>query len=131
MPAVKVRRRQVGDVDILSFEGEFDASTVPAVEAIDGLIDQGRTRLVFSFARLTFIASPVLGYFVKTRKRAKGLGGGVAFSRPSKFMDVTIRTLGLDQIFDVFPDDDAAVRHFQGGTGGGPGAGADSRGADG
>jgi len=128
---VKVRRRQVGDVDVLSFEGEFDASTVPAVEAIDGLIDQGRIRLVFSFAKLTFIASPVLGYFVKTGRRLKDLGGGVALSRPSQFMEATIRTLALDQIFDVFPDDDAAVRHLQGGAGGASRSGHDAGSPDG
>jgi anti-sigma B factor antagonist len=116
---VKIRRKQVGDIDVLSFEGEFDASTVPAIEAIDGLLEQGRTRLVFSFAALTFVASPVLGYFVKVGKKLKDMGGGVVFSRPSQFMEATIRTLGLDQIFDVFEDDQAAVRHFQGGSGGG------------
>jgi len=114
---VKVRRKQVGEVDILSFEGEFDASTVPAIEAIDGLVEEGRTRLVFSFAGLTFVASPVLGYFVKIGKRLRDMGGGVVFSRPSPFMQATIRTLGLDQIFDVFADDNAAVRHFQGARG--------------
>ena len=117
---MKVRRRQVGEIDVLSFEGEFDGSTVPAIEAIDGLVEAGRTRLVFSFAALTFIASPVLGYFVKVGKRLKQAGGGVVFSRPSDFMQATIRTLGLDQIFDVFPDDAAAVRHLQGGAGAGP-----------
>ncbi|HEX5138819.1 MAG TPA: STAS domain-containing protein [Planctomycetota bacterium] len=109
---MKVRRKQVGDIDILTFEGEFDASTIPAIEAIDGLLEQGRNRLVFSFAELTFVASPVLGYFVKVGKRLKGLGGAVVFSRPSPFMEATIRTLGLDQIFDVFPDDNTALRHF-------------------
>jgi len=109
---MKVRRRQVGDVDVLTFEGEFDASTMPAIEAIDGILEQGRSRLVFSFAELTFVASPVLGYFVKVGKRVKELGGAVVFSRPSPFMQATIRTLGLDQIFDVYPDDNAALRHF-------------------
>jgi anti-anti-sigma factor len=117
MRPVRVRRKQVGGVDVLSFEGEFDASTVPAVEAIDGLVEQGRTRLVFSFAGLTFVASPVLGYFVRVGKRLKDVGGAVVFSRPSQFMEATIRTLGLDQIFDVFPDDTAAVRHLRGPAG--------------
>jgi anti-sigma B factor antagonist len=110
---MKVRRRQVGDTDVLSFEGEFDASTVHAVSEIDRLIEEGRHRFVFSFAALTFIASPVLGYFVKTAKRLRGLGGTVVFSRPSQFMQATIRTLGLDQIFDIFPDDQAALAHLR------------------
>lgn len=69
----------------------------------------------------------MIGYFVKIGKRARDLGGGVVLSRPSQFMQATIRTLGLDQIFDVFPDDDAAVRHF----GGVRGPAGDARAPDG
>jgi anti-anti-sigma factor len=111
---VKIRRKEVGGVDVLSFEGEFDASTLPAVAAIDQLIGEGRIRLVFSLAGLTFVASPVLGYFVKTSKRLKEAGGALVFSRPSHFMQAAIRTLGLDQMFEIFPDDAAAAQHLEG-----------------
>lgn len=108
---MRIERQEVGQVDILSFSGEFDASKAPLIE-IDRLVEEGRIRLVCSFAGLKFIASPVLGYLVKTAKRLKGRGGEMVLSAPSRFMRATIQTLGLDQIFEVFPDDAAAVAHF-------------------
>ncbi len=108
---MRIERRQVGDVDVLSFSGEFDASTAPLAE-IDVLVDAGHIRLVCSFRALTFITSPVIGHLVKTGKRLKGRGGELVFSEPSRFMRATIQTLGLDQIFEVFPTDDLAVAHL-------------------
>jgi len=108
---VRIERRQVGQVDVLSFTGEFDASKVPLAE-IDALVEEGRIRLVCSFGGLKFITSPVIGYLVKTAKRLKGRGGEMVFSEPSRFMRATIQTLGLDQIFEVFPSDDEAVAHL-------------------
>lgn len=108
---MRIEQRQVGQVDVLSFSGEFDNSNVPLGE-IDRLLEQGRIRLVCSFGGLKFITSAVIGYLVKTAKRLKGRGGEMVLSEPSRFMQATIQTLGLDQIFEVFPDDDAAVKHF-------------------
>lgn len=108
---MRIERRQAGPVDILSFSGEFDASKVPLAE-VDRLIEGGRTRLVCSFGELKFITSPVIGYLVKAGKRLKGRGGEMVFSAPSRFMRATIQTLGLDQIFEVFPTDAAAVEYL-------------------
>lgn len=108
---MRIERRQAGQVDILSFSGEFDASKAPLTE-IDRLVEDGRIRLVCNFRDLKFIASPVLGYLVKTGKRLKGRGGELVFSEPSRFMRATIQTLGLDQIFEVFPGDAAAFAHL-------------------
>ena len=108
---MRIERRQAGQVDVLSFLGEFDASKAPLAE-IDRLVEDGRIRLVCNFGGLKFVASPVLGYLVKTGKRLKARGGEMVFSEPSRFMRATIQTLGLDQIFEVFPDDAAAVAHF-------------------
>lgn len=108
---MRIARKQVGEVDVLSFSGEFDASKVPLAE-IDALVEEGRLRLVCSFGALTFITSPVIGYLVKTGKQVKTRGGEMVFAEPSRFMRATIQTLGLDQIFEVFPTDAAAVEHF-------------------
>lgn len=108
---MRIERLQVGEVDVLSFTGEFDASRVPLAE-IDALAEEGRIRLVCSFGGLKFITSPVIGYLVKMAKRLKGRGGELVFSEPSRFMRATIQTLGLDQIFEVFPSDAAAVAYL-------------------
>jgi anti-anti-sigma factor len=108
---VRIAPKRLGEIDVLSFSGEFDASKAPVAE-IDDLIASGRRRLVCSFGELRFITSPVIGYLVKSAKRLKGLGGEIVLAEPSRFMLATIRTLGLDQIFEVFPTEGEAVAHL-------------------
>jgi anti-anti-sigma factor len=107
---VRIDRKRVGQVDVLSFVGEFDRA--PLVE-LDALVEEGRIRLVCSFRGLTFVTSPVIGHLVKTAKQLKTRGGEIVFSDPSRFMQATIQTLGLDQIFEVFPTDALAIRHLE------------------
>jgi anti-anti-sigma factor len=112
---MKIERKQVGDIYIISFTGEFDAFNLPTVsEKIDAFIDKGRTRLAFNLRGLRFINSSALGYFVKTAKKLKEIDGELVLTDPSKFVQTTVKTLGIDQIFRIFPDDSEAVKYFQG-----------------
>ena len=46
---MKIGRKTAGDVNILSFAGEFDAFNLPTIsEKIDTLIQKGGVRLVFN-----------------------------------------------------------------------------------
>jgi anti-anti-sigma factor len=115
---MKIERKQVGDIHIISFAGEFDAFNLPTVsEKIDLFIEKGGTRLIFNLKNLRFINSSALGYFVKTAKRVKEYDGELVLSDPSKFVQTTVKTLGIDQIFKIFPDDGEGVKYFQGAGG--------------
>jgi hypothetical protein len=48
------------------------------------------------------------------QKRLTGLGGELVLSEPSKFFRTTIKALGLDQVFRIYPNDQEAVKYFQG-----------------
>jgi len=112
---MRIDRNSDGDVVILSFAGEFDTSNLPTVaEQIDAFIDEGGTRFVFNLRLLKFINSSALGYLVKTAKRLREIDGELVLSEPSKFVQTTIKTLGIDQIFKIFPEDGEAVKYFQG-----------------
>ena len=110
---MKIGRKTAGDVNILSFAGEFDAFNLPTIsEKIDALIQKGGTRLVFNLQELKFINSSALGYLIKTHKRLRELDGELVLSTPSKFFQSTVTTLGIDQIFKIYPDDEEAVKYF-------------------
>jgi len=110
---MKIGRKTAGDVNILSFAGEFDAFNLPTIsEKIDSLIQKGGTLLVFNLKELKFINSSALGYLIKTHKRLRELEGELVLSEPSKFFQSTITTLGIDQIFRIYPNDDEAVKYF-------------------
>lgn len=110
---MKIGRKTAGNVTILAFSGEFDAFNLPVIsEKLDALIQTGCTRLVFNLRLLKFINSSALGYLIKTGKRLKELDGELVLSEPSKFFQSTIATLGVDQIFRIFPADEEAVKYF-------------------
>jgi anti-sigma B factor antagonist len=110
---MKIGRKTAGNVTILSFTGEFDAFNLPVIsEKLDALIQTGCRRLAFNLRLLKFINSSALGYLIKTAKRLKELDGELVLSEPSKFFQSTIATLGVDQIFRIFPSDEEAVKYF-------------------
>ncbi len=116
--SIKIEQKTVANVTILTFTGEFDAFNRPQVgEKIDTPIQAGCTHLVFNLRRLTFIDSTALGHLIKTAKRLKELHGELVLSNPSKFLQTTIKTLGVEQILKVFPSDEAAVKYFHGAGG--------------
>lgn len=110
---MKIERKTAGNVTILAFTGEFDAFNLPQVgEKIDVLIQKGCLHLIFNLRLLKFINSSALGYLIKTAKRLKELEGELVLSEPSKFFQTTIKTLGIDQIFKIYPNDQEAVKYF-------------------
>ena len=110
---MKIERKSVGDITILAFAGEFDAMDLAdANQAMGGVTDDGSTRLVFNLSGLTFINSMWISYLLKTNKDLKAQGGELVLSEPSRFFQTTIKHLGLDGEFRVFPDDQAALEHF-------------------
>ena len=115
---MKIDRKQAGDVMILAFTGEFDAFNLPTIsEKLDALIEKGVAKLVFNLHLLKFINSSALGYLIKTHKRLRELDGELVLSEPSKFFQTTITTLGIDQIFKIFPTDEEAVKYFHDASG--------------
>ncbi len=110
---MKIERKTAGNVTILAFAGEFDAFNLPTIsEKLDALLQTGCTRLVFNLRLLKFINSSALGYLIKTNKRLRELDGELVLSEPSKFFQSTITTLGIDQIFKIFPTDEEAVKYY-------------------
>ena len=109
---MKIERKMAGDVVILHFTGEFDAFNLPQIsEGIDQLIQKGSVLLVFNLKGLKFINSSALGYLMKTHRRVRELEGELVLAEPSKFFQTTISTLGIDQIFKIFPNDEEAVKY--------------------
>ena len=110
---MKIDRKEAENVTILAFTGEFDAFNLPTIsDKLDGLIQTGRILMVFNLKLLKFINSSALGYLIKTNKRLRELDGELVLSEPSKFFQSTIATLGIDQIFKIFPTDEEAVKYF-------------------
>ena len=111
---MKLEKKRYDDVVILKFTGEFDAFNLPTFsQKIDQMIEAGDTQLILDLHALKFINSAALGYLIKTSKRVKEKGGEVVIARPSKFIQKTLVTLGLDGVFQHFEGVEDAIIHFK------------------
>ena len=108
-----------GNVTLLKFHGELDATGVPAISEFDSLVEQGATRFVFNIQRLTFIDSSGIAFFIDTQKRLRESHGELVLSEPSKFFQTVISTLSLARIFKIFSTDEEAIKYFDDADGGG------------
>jgi len=110
---MKIDRRTAGSVTILAFTGEIDSGDLSAARAeTDGVIEEGCDRLILNLGQLGFLNSTALAYLISVHKRVQSMSGELVFSEPSSFFQTTIRHLGLEREFTVFPDDRAALAHF-------------------
>ena len=108
-----------GNVTLLKFHGELDATSVPAISEFDSLVEQGATQFVFNIQRLTFIDSSGIAFFIETLARLRESQGELVLSEPSKFFQTVISTLSLERIFKIFPTDEVAFKYFDDADGGG------------
>lgn len=112
---MKLDWKSQGNVGILVIQGELDASNLSELkDAFEGRIGKGTSRYCVNLEGLRFVNSSAIGYLVALHRRLRQEGGDVVFSRPSKFLQTTIKTLGLDQVFAVFGSDEDAVKHLGG-----------------
>ena len=110
---MRIQRNTIGSVTVVAFAGEFDAMDLPAVDQeMEGIVQEGCTRLVFNLRDLTFINSIWISYLLKTSRDLKAEDGELVLSEPSRFFQRVGKALGIDRVFTIVPDDQAALKHF-------------------
>ena len=111
---MKLEKRRYDDVVILKFSGEFDSANLGTFSPrLDAMIDKGDRQIVLELFALRFVNSTALGYLIKTAKRIKEVGGEMVIARPSKFVQKTLATLGLEATFLAFQTVEDAIVHFK------------------
>ena len=112
---MNIDRKNEGNVTILTLHGELDTHNLDEGKSgIDAILESGASRVCVNFDDVRFINSSWIGYFVALQRRVEQEGGQVVLSQPSSFLQTTIKTLGLDRVFNVFSSDAEAVKHFGG-----------------
>jgi anti-sigma B factor antagonist len=112
---MKLEWKNQGKATILVIQGELDASNLPQLkDAFEDRIAKGGICYCVNLEGLRFVNSSAIGYLVALQRRLRQEGGDMVLSKPSKFLQTTIRTLGLDQVFAVFGSDEDAMRHCGG-----------------
>lgn len=105
-----------GNAAVVAVEGEADLYTAPQLkDALNHVMDEGRTGVLVDLSKSTFIDSTTLGVLMGAIDRLRRSGGGLAISchdpNIRRIFEITL----LDQVFPIFDtreDGEAHVREL-------------------
>ena len=110
---MKLDLEESGDVSILVLEGQLAGDAAKAFrQAMDTLIDSGRTQVLLDFTELGFMDSRGIGELVSSYRTIDRLGGSLKILKPGKRIQDTLQLTKLLPIFEVFDSRDEAVASF-------------------
>jgi anti-sigma B factor antagonist len=107
-PAGPTPRRDRSNV--LPLKGEIDLHVSPSVTAsLDGIIDKKPERLVVDLSDVTYIDSAGLAALIQAMQKVEGYGGKFRLAGLQETVRSIFEISRLDQVFQIFPDADAAL----------------------
>ena len=100
------------DVTIMKVKGRVDSSTAPELDsALENLLNSNN-KVVLNLESVEYLSSAGLRALVKALKNAQKSGGDLRLAAVSGPIDVILRTVGMLQMFKMFPSDGEAVASF-------------------
>jgi anti-sigma B factor antagonist len=95
---------------VVAVRGEIDLFTAPELKsALGEAIEGGRTRIVVDLSETSVLDSTALGVLIGTVKRLRSRDGRLTIVNVDQNIAKTFEITGLDQIFTILGDRDAAV----------------------
>jgi anti-sigma B factor antagonist len=102
-----------GDITILAVSGYLDAHTAPRFEqTIQTEFDAGRFKMIVDCTGLTYISSAGLGVFMSFVEDVRDRGGDIKICSLNEAVYQVFDILGFPTLFDIVPDQQAAVQKF-------------------
>jgi anti-sigma B factor antagonist len=102
-----------GDITILAVTGYLDAHTAPRFEkTIQDEFDAGRYKVIVDCSGLTYISSAGLGVFMSFVEDVRDKGGDIKICALTDSVYSVFDILGFPALFDIVPDQAAAVQKF-------------------
>jgi anti-sigma B factor antagonist len=106
--------RSQGQVKVIKLRGRLNlGEPVDRLRAtFEDLLSGGDNRLVLDLEELATVDSSGIGLLSRFLTSTKQQGGSLKLVNPSKFVMQTLKLVGLLNLFEVFPDAQAAVASF-------------------
>ena len=96
--------------NVLPLKRKIDLRVLPAVtESLNIMTERKVERIVVDLSHATYIDSAGLAALILAMQKVKGLGGEFFLTGLDQTMRSIFETSRLDQIFQIFPDVDAAL----------------------
>ena len=95
--------------NVLPLKGEIDLHVSPSVTALlDEVIGKKPERLVVDLSAVTYIDSAGLAALIQAMQKVEGYGGKFVLAGLQETVRSIFEISRLDQVFQIFPDVDAA-----------------------
>jgi anti-sigma B factor antagonist len=95
---------------VVAVRGEIDLFTAPELkQKLTDAIEGGKTRIVVDLTQTTFLDSTALGVLIGAVKRLRTRDGALVIVNVDQNIAKTFEITGLDQIFTIVGERDAAV----------------------
>src|SRR5204862_2898251 len=96
--------------NVLALKGEIDLHVSPSVTAsLNQMIEKKPERLVVDLSGVPYIDSAGLAALIGAMQEVEGYGGKFLLAGLQENMCNIFETSRLDQVFQIFPDADAAL----------------------
>ncbi len=109
-----VEVRKAGDVVIVDLQGKLTAGLGDQIlrETVDELLAESWRKILLNLSAVTFLDSAGLGELVAGLKTARNLGADLKVLKASERVKTTLQLTRLLPVFDVYEDEQAAIRAF-------------------
>lgn len=109
---MNVTSETIGNVHIVSVQGELDASNVNDFKSTVMPLLSSPVRLIIDLSETLFIDSSGLGAIISCQRHAAAAGGRIKLCGMSKQVQSAFELLRLHLIFDIVPTRAEALQAF-------------------
>jgi anti-sigma B factor antagonist len=111
---MRVVERRIGDVTILQLSGrlELDTGDIILRDTINRLVEAGQVKLVLDMKEVTRLDSAGIGMLVSKFLTARRSGGTIKILHPTERTDHLMDITKLTTVFEMFDDEESAVKSF-------------------
>ena len=113
---MRVIERRIGDVTILQLIGRLELETGDVIlrDTINRVVEAGQVKLVLDMKEVTRLDSAGIGMLVSKYLTARRAGGTIKILHPTERTDHLMDITKLTTVFEVFDDEESAVKSFGG-----------------
>jgi anti-sigma B factor antagonist len=112
MEATKIRSS--GDVSIVELKGRVNvaAGDTALRDAIDGLLAEGKARILVDLGGVPFLDTMGLGELIQGRKKALQKGGNLKLLNAPPIVLRALEATGLAKVFETYDHEVRAIESF-------------------
>ncbi|MEW6730126.1 MAG: STAS domain-containing protein [Acidobacteriota bacterium] len=110
----KCRSQKVGKINIIKLIGRLtpDESDDILFSTVKQLAESGEKDFLLDLSAVNYINSTGIGSIIQAYRLAQNKGGNLKLLNPSQCVSHIIQVSKLDNIFEVFHDQEAAIQSF-------------------